>query len=425
MTGLMKQPVARTSKRTIWPVLCEVILLNLIFGIALNALPALQTQATPDYVTYEVQQGLASDQVPAEVRQYRDTAVRVLAEHAGTQSIGASFGRGLGVVTGVVFGLLLLSAVNTAIMAMVSVLYALGQDRELPGSLTRLNSTGVPWVSLIIAGLAPALVLPFTSDPKALGELYAIGVVGAIAINVLCCAANRNLAIRPWERNGLWALGAVMSAIEATIIIAKPHATLFAGSIITAVLIARFFMRSGRAKAELPVPEKGWLAEIHSIITKPEGSGPRIMLAARGRDNAEFAVDLARKRGASLFVIYVRTLRLLDVQPGQLPQLSGDPQAQESLGTAVVLAKQAGVPVVPIYVTSPNVAEEILDYTVTYGCDTLILGKSRRSVFSRSVTGDVVSQVASSLPDSVALITRSTSVPTHSIEPPSPQPGAH
>ena len=39
---------------------------------------------------------------------------------------------------------------------------------------------------------------------------------------------------------------------------------------------------------------------------------PRIMLAARGRYQAEFAVDLARRRGGTLFAIFVRTIRVLD-----------------------------------------------------------------------------------------------------------------
>ena len=39
------------------------------------------------------------------------------------------------------------------------------------------------------------------------------------------------------------------------------------------------------------------------------------------------------------------------------------------------------------------------------------MGKSKRSVFSRKLEGDVVVQVAESLPDEVALITRSSSTP--------------
>ncbi|CAG1004812.1 hypothetical protein PHYC_03174 [Phycisphaerales bacterium] len=428
MTGLMRQPVARTAKRTIWPVLLEVVILNLIFGIALNALPGRAQTGVPDYVAYEQHMALSSDLTPPadaspqlladfervkphteEVKEYRQTAVRVLAEHSGTRAFGASFGNALGIASGIVFGLLLLSAVNTAILAMVSVFYALAQDKELPRALTRLNYAGVPWVGLVLACGLPGCVLLFVHDDKALGELYAIGVVGAIAINFLCSAWNRELPIKRWERAGLWTLGGVMSAIEATIIVAKPHATLFAAIVVGGVLGTRLFLRiTRRADAVMPVPEAGWLAEIKAAQVKLDAARPRIMLAARGRDNAEYAVDLARRRGAILFTIYVRTLRVMDVQPGKMPTIESDPAALEAIGTAAVLAKQAGVPFVPIYVTSTEIADEILDYTVTFGCDTLIMGKTRRSLFSRAIAGDVLAKVGAHLPDGVELVSRAT-----------------
>jgi amino acid transporter/nucleotide-binding universal stress UspA family protein len=410
MTGLMKQPVERTARRTIWPVLVEVILLNLIFGLAINALPALAQTTTPDYVVHEIRGGVAAEAIPEAVRAYRDTAMRVLAEHSVGEVLGPGAGRAVGLIAGVIFGLLLLSAVNTAVLAMVSVLYALGKDDELPGGLTRLNYSGVPWVALLVACALPLVMLPFISDPKTLGELYAIGVVGAIAVNVLCCAWNTALPIGVWERRGMWALGLMMAGIELTIIVAKPHATIFAGGVIVGVLMLRAFVRgaSRRGKEPLPVPEAGWMAELREAPARLESATSRIMLAARGRDNAEYAVDLARRRGAALFAMYVRTLRVLDVQPGQLPKLESDAQAQEALGTVAVLARQAGVPFVPIYVTSPNIAEEILDYTVTFNCDTLIMGKSRRTLFSRALAGDVLNTVQNTLPEGITLITRSS-----------------
>lgn len=149
------------------------------------------------------------------------------------------------------------------------------------------------------------------------------------------------------------------------------------------------------------------------------------MVAARGRDNAEFAVDQARKRGAVLFAIYVRTLRVMDIQPGNIPRVEDDPLGAETLGTIAVLAKQAGVALVPIYVTSPHIAEEILDYTVTYGCDTLILGKSRRSLLARKVSGDVVAQVAQHLPEGVSLVARAGRPDAPRDEPQAPAPTGH
>ncbi|HYF14977.1 MAG TPA: universal stress protein [Phycisphaerales bacterium] len=437
MTGLMKRPVDRTAKKTIWPVLLEVVALNMIFGIALNALPGRYETTVPDYVVYE--RGGADGALPAydsdltppkdaspaqreamrEVKEYRSTAVKVLADHAGTRALGPAAGNALGIGSGIVLGLLLLSAVNTAILAMVSVLYSLARDRELPPALGRLNYSGVPWLGLIVATAAPAAVLLFVHDDKALGELYAIGVVGAIAINMVCCAINRGLPIKRWERSGLWLIGGFMSVVFATIIVAKPHATLFAGSIIAAVLAVRFVVRRGTAAAAkdaLPAPAQGWMAELRQDgFPKLDPTMPRIMLAARGRDNAQWAVDLAKRRGAALFAIYVRTLRVLDITPGQTPSIEGDPEAQEALGTVALLAKQAGVPFFPIYVTSPSVADEILDYTVTFGCDTLIMGKSKRSLFTRRVTGDVLSEVSEHLPDGVSLVTRAGEA---SVQPP-------
>ncbi|MBL8764941.1 MAG: amino acid permease [Phycisphaerae bacterium] len=420
MTGLMTQPVARTAKRTIWPVLAEVIVLNMIFGLAFNALPQVIGTHVPDYQTYEVAAGLAPENVPADVKEYRDTALKVLATHTGTGLLGAEAGRVFGVVCGAIFGLLLLSATNTAIMAMVSVMYSMSHDRELPRFLGKLNFSGVPWIGLLLACAVPALLLMFEADVKSLGELYAIGVVGAITINFLSCAANRGLALGRWERRGLWSLGGLMAVIEATIIVAKPNATIFAGSIIALVLAARAGVRAyDRRRASGPAePEIGWmgLLQVPAALDRP---GARIMLAARGRHQGEFAVDLARRRKAVLFAIYVRTLRLIDVAPGAVPRIEDDREALESLGAVALLAHQYGVPFVPIYVASPDVAEEILDYTVTFGCDTLIMGKSARRLFSRKLEGDFVVRVAEALPEGVALITRE-SVPHPMGTPPHP-----
>jgi amino acid transporter/nucleotide-binding universal stress UspA family protein len=412
MTGLMTPPVAKTAKRTIWPVLAEVLILNMVFGLAINALPETSGVTTPAYVVHELEGKVAPENVPTDVKAYRDTAIKLLAGHATENAFGAAAGRSMEVVAGVIFGLLLLSAVNTAVMAKVSVMYAMAHDKELPRILTRLNYSGVPWVGLIVACILPCLLLVVSADAKSLGELYAIGVVGAIAINVLSCAATRSLPIKPWERRLLWGLGGLMTIIELTIVIAKPNATVFAVVLIGAVLATRGAIRTRdrrRAELPLPVPATGWLSEIEREPAEIGPGRPRIMLAARGRQQAEFAVDLARRRGAVLFAIYVRTLRLIDMAPGAVPRVQDDPQALEALGTVAVLSRERGVPFVPIYVSSPTIAEEILDYTVTYGCDTLIMGKSARRAFWRRVEGDVIVEVAKNLPSEVALIMRDPS----------------
>jgi amino acid transporter len=424
MTGLMKQPVAKTSRRTIFPVLAEVVILNMIFGLAINALPDLKPVDMPHYVMYEKGQNtlgengqpkvFRSDEIPPEIREYRDTAMRGLAEHATLRATGDTRTAQIaGIVTGIIYGLLLLSAVNTAIMAMVSVKFAMSLDQELPSVLKKLNYTGVPWIGVIVACALPAGLLLVSSDTKFLAELYAIGVVGAIAINVLCCAYNRALDIRRWERSAMWALGGFMTIVFVTIVVAKVNAAIFAAIMVGGVLAARFAVhqraRIKSAQLATEMPEHGWLAELRQEPLPMDPSRPRIMLAARGRGQAEFAVDMARRKNATLFAMYVRTLRVMDMGPGSVPRVEDDKEALETLGSMAALARKYRVPFVPIYISSPNIVEELLDYTVTYGCDTLVMGKTNRGLFSRAVAGDVIAKVAENLPAGVALITRDSS----------------
>lgn len=410
MTGLMKEPVIRTARRTIWPVLAEVVLFNLIFAVALSGLPRMVDVHQPDHVTYSAPvPGAASgvDPVPEEVRAYRDTAMKVLAHDGAEPVVGERAAGIFASIVGVLFGFLLISAANTAIGALAAVQFSLGRDRELPRISTKLNYSGVPWFSLIVGCAAPIGVLLITSDVAALADLYAVGVCGAITISILSCAYNRRLVIGVWERRGLWVVGSVMAAIELTILTTKPAATVFAGSVVGAVLVSRWAMKWQASRAgPLLEPEMGWLPEIMREPPVIDASSPRVMFAARGRFISEFAVDYARRRKATLFAMYVRTLRVVDAPTDKSPGIADDEAAQEALGTTVVLARNAGVSCIPIYVISPNIADEILDYTTTYGCDTLILGKTRRGTLARALSGDVVAEVARHLPDDVALITR-------------------
>jgi amino acid transporter len=129
-------------------------------------MPHLVERRVPDYQTYEIAQKRDSEDVPEEVKDYRDTAMKQLAVHAGQNAFGDRVGRFFGITASVVFGLLLLSAVNTAVMAMVSVMYSMSQDRELPRGLALLNYSGVPWIGLIIACLSRSASSPSRPTSK-------------------------------------------------------------------------------------------------------------------------------------------------------------------------------------------------------------------------------------------------------------------
>src|SRR5947209_6925821 len=109
----------------------------------------------------------------------------VLAEQYGGMVAGPTFGRAFGIVTAVIVGLLLLSAVNTAIVALIGLLYLLARDGEMPKTFARLNPYGVPWIPVVIATALPLVVvatLPPDEGQIGLRELYAIGVVGAVSV---------------------------------------------------------------------------------------------------------------------------------------------------------------------------------------------------------------------------------------------------
>ncbi|MHA7813319.1 MAG: amino acid permease [Phycisphaerales bacterium] len=463
MTGLMKEPVGKEAKKTIWPVSIEVVGLNMIFGLALTALTfsvigtSLHDMHVPDEIRLlESRQGvvetfpeawqseyagdghfeLSQEQLSTlspetnhayeryeshkeQVEQYTNASMRVIAEETASNALGAKLGKVFGTLAGVTFGLLLLSATNTAVMAMVSVFFAMAADNELPKAFTKLNYSGVPWVGLVASVIIPILVILVEQNVTVLASLYVLGVTGAITVTVLSSAINKELDLGPKTRVFFWILGLFLMSISLTIAFTQPVSTAFSGTLVALAL----GMRTVRNKAvidtgeAMEAPSAGWLKLLRELEIKIDPDKPKIMLAARGRYQSEYAVDLAKRRGATLFAIFVRPIRVMDLRPGQAPRIETDEAAQEALGTTAMLAREAGVSFVPIYVTSQDIPDEILDHTVTYGCDTLIMGKSRRSLFSRKLEGDVVSDVSHDLPDGITMITRAADTP-HAMMPP-------
>ena len=59
-------------------------------------------------------------------------------------------------------------------------------------------------------------------DISGLAELYAVGVVGAIATNLGATATDRTRSIKPWERTLMFVTFLVMAGIEITLLVDKP-----------------------------------------------------------------------------------------------------------------------------------------------------------------------------------------------------------
>jgi amino acid transporter/nucleotide-binding universal stress UspA family protein len=449
MTGIMVQPVARTAKQSIWPVLIEVVFFNLLLGVAMLALPAMMHAASPAAGEFE-KPAAAYHDADHKIAEYRDknrnwntpegrpaynSYVETLGPHSSDNEeqiklkalrvMGSHFvAPWFGTICGVVFGLLLLSAVNTVIGGMMSVAYVMARDHELPHLFAKLNPFGVPWFGLLPAIVVPVLLLSIFSTLEKLADLYAMGVVGAIAINLTCCTINLNLPLKKHERAFIAVVAVVMIAMELTLAIQKPHALVFILIILGVGLGARLFTKSylparalqkaralraarqrDRAAEEAVAGEAEEAISFGTPAEQLDMSKPQIMVATRGGARLlSFAADYAKQADANLFVIYVRPWNVQFAVEGSAPTLEEDEQAQAVFRAAEASAKAKGVAMVPIYAVSRDVAETILDFAATYNVKALLMGVSRQGTLLRALRGDVLAAVADQLPQDIPLL---------------------
>ncbi len=351
----------------------------------------------------------------AQLVEHKDYMLRFIGGHYAGALWGEWAGRAVGLLIGAVFGVLLLSAVNTAINAVIGVLYMLGQDGEMPRPLTRLNAHGVPIIPLALGTLLPVIILVCTHDFDALAALYEISVVGAIAVNLGACVANRALNMH-WVERVLMALTfLVLLGAEITIAYTRDNALFFAVLVVGVGLWLRAYSHKVTGLRTLTVTK-----EVADMVT-PEAierlrpklrEGRKIMVAARGATPVlRFALDEAKLRNASLCVVYVREIAVFfgAAQTGGIrrQRWQDDPQAAAVMSLTLKLGEEMGVCVQPIYAVSTEPAMTIVDVAATLGVDMVMLGSSHRSSMVRLLKGNVVERVAQNLPEDIELIIHS------------------
>lgn len=328
-------------------------------------------------------------------------------------------GKSFGWVVGVTFALLLLSAANTAICGLVAVMYMLARDKELPEPFTHLNQFGVPWVALGISTVMPIIVLNIAPGVQALADLYAIGVVGAITINLGSCSYNNKLPMKGYERWTMRLTFYFMALVWLSIAFHKLHALGFVVVILGVGLAIRSYTRKMLISAEPSEEQKEALRKIEAerlerladlqkaadqqaaaALPAEDLSDTRILVAARGRTPAlAFAMEEARMRKARLFVLYIREVR---VNIATDSDWRDDPQARALF--EYVLTEAKGVRVRPMYSVSNSPAETILDIIGVVEANMVILGGSRRATFVNLVKGNVITAVGTYVDPSVRLV---------------------
>jgi amino acid transporter len=367
LTGVMKKPVYATARKAIWVVAIEVAVFNLLLTVAMLAIFPLDRDAHfNDMLAF-----LSGHYVGP----WAEWAVRILG------------------------GLLLLSATNTALTDMISVQYLMARDGELPAPLQSLNRFGVPWLPAFVAAAVPALVLCFSHDLESLAALYAIGVVGAVAINVSLCALHPRL--RKLRRKiPMAALGLLLLAIWFTLAVTKLHALAFVTIVMLVGLIARRATRHLAARRPKPSLLRRAIAE---QLPPDLFARPRILVGTYGSlALADTALSIARDADATLVVSFVRQVSLsYKYESEQRLDVDTDLAAQRTFAAYLELGHAAGVPVIPVYDHATDAAEILAENAALYGCEKILLGTSRKGAVYHLIKGHFQRHLESLLPPDI------------------------
>jgi len=370
-TGIMVEPVKKTAKRAILPVLVEVTVISLILGAAMNSIPGLSG--------------------------HTEDMIRVI----GDYFIGPWYGR----IVALVLSFLLLSACNTAIMDLVSITFLMSKDKELPPVFGSLNRFGMPWFGLFVAAAAPILVLVLEHDVTHLAALYAIGVVGAITINLTACCTNFSLDIKKHERLILSVSACIMVFVELTIIYEKHNAVIFALSVLSVGLAARA-VAQWIEKTRVLLPEElaiNVLTLEEARDLKPLYTGSTLVsLKAVSGTLVEKAAAHAKGKGEN--VVYA--LFVEEKPPGWAFPDVVEPSrpAVKILNQAVEAFEKKGITAVPLWNLGDDPGAIIVKTATELDLDTVMVGATKRSTVEKMLRGEVLKKVSETLPEGKHLV---------------------
>jgi amino acid transporter len=385
--------VTKTSTPAIAAVMIEVCLFTALLGLGMLALQGLQ-----------IQNGDVNAPGSPGVRDYM---LRYMAEVFAGNAFGPIVGQIAGWCVTIVIGVLLLSAVNTAIGGLIAIFFLLSRDGEIPPQFEKLNSFGVPAFGLIVATIIPAVLVVAVRDIAGLADLYAVGVVGAIATNLGATSTDKHLDLARWERVLMFCTFLIMSAIEISLFIDKPNARVFAASVLAVGLVLRGLaeeraekkrkVAAEKAKEERPSPLPALFQ-----APKDEISGPPMLCAVRGIGRTlDFAIQEAKETKRPLYLLFVREQPVL--APGDRKRKwTEDPEATAIFSYAS--EKADGLTILPCYAASDSAADTIVDIAATVGASYLIVGAPQRSMLINLLRGNIIKNISDILPEEIHLL---------------------
>ena len=380
LTGVMKRPVYHTARRAIWLVAGEVALFNLLLAVVMISLAPPREAHTEDMLAY-----MARAYIPTAFGfHWGEWAVRILG------------------------GLLLLSATNTAVNGLMSITYVMSRDGEMPAVFQKLNAFGAPWIAAVIAAAVPAFILLLFHDLETLASLYAIGVVGAVAIN--CLLTSFHPRLRGWalSRRGprlprrvpMLALALVLIAIWVTLALTKWHALAFVSIVLAVGLTLRQLTRiAARRRLKPSLLRQAIMDQLPTDAL----ARPKILLATAGSDDyAQPALEIAKQEESTLVVSFVRAVALsYKVEAETRLTLESDPAAQALFVDFLEHGHRAAVPIIPMYDTGPDAAVLIAEHAAMHGASKVLIGSSRRGALHHIIKGSFQRKLEQLLPPEI------------------------
>ena len=381
--------VHQASKKAILWVMVEVCFFTAFFGFMMNALPDLRV------VDHEV--------LSPEGTEVRDSMLRYMGDYFVSHFWGGETAALIfSTVVGIVFAVLLLSAVNTAMVALVSLLFVMSRDGEMPESFQSLTPFGVPRYPLVLTVIAVAVILFFVHDIVALANLYAVGFIGAIATNLWANASDQTLPMTKTERIVMWGTFLILVAIEVTLFITKPEARRFAISIMTVGLLLRMLVVEHRQRQWAAKKVKLKHASLYTDDTQTPLHEGSILCAIRTVGKTlNFAIEEARQFKRPLYILFIREQKVITPEDMNRTWLD-DEEACNIFDYAKDNAHDIEMRF--FYEVSHSPVATILHYSQQLQISRLILGRPRYSVMLQLLRGNVVQEISEVLSPDIDIV---------------------
>ncbi len=390
-TGVMKlnpgststnPKVTKTSTPAILTVMLEVAIFTTLLGFAVNAL---QLQLVDGNINAPGEPGV------------RDFLLRYMGQHFVSILIHPVVGQIFAIVIGVVFCALLLSAVNTAIVALIGLFFVMSRDGELPGTFQRMNRFGVPIIPWLFAMIVPAVILLIMKDLSALADLYAVGFVGAIATNLGATSTDPRMPLSWPKRVFMFISFMIMLGIEITLFIDKPNGRLFAMTMILGGLLLRGLAKE-RADKKLKLFTAGEKITAGEAI---EASSEPILCAAFHISPAvDRAIEKAKKEKRPLYLLSVREQNIVtDDDRGR----TWEEDARAIKIFEYAKSKMPTELLHPCYVITESASNAIAQFAKELHVKEVLLALPKRSAFYLLLRGNLADAISEILPPEIIL----------------------